>query len=395
MFTLAGTLALLRNLISVIDSFKFRAKVAAALTEVKPRYWPKVAVLIPCKEADPQFRENISSILQQQYGTFSVIFVTGSTQDPAYKELLELTAAENTGATKLVTAGLARRHSQKIHNLLRGLREVAEEAEVLVFADSDIRVRENWLAHLVAPLLKQQVGAATGYRWYLPIAGNFWSAVRSVWNMTSANLLFSDKYNFTWGGSMAIRKETFEVLKIAERWQNGLSDDMILTRAVKQGDYRIEFVPQSLGLSCEQTNWSALLEWTARQMTIVRVYDARLWRLAAWPQWTFNLIFVAGLFLACRGLLLETPIPKAAWVMMSDLPLGALINYIRFSSFMKAMPHYREKMQTFWWAYVGLHLLSSFVMSLSLIKSAAHRRVAWHGIRYEMRSAEETVVLDD
>ncbi|NIR51131.1 glycosyltransferase family 2 protein, partial [candidate division KSB1 bacterium] len=238
-----------------------------------------------------------------------------------------------------------------------------------------------------------RIGATSGYRWYMPIKGNFWSLVRSVWNMTSANVLFSDKYNFAWGGSMAIRRTTFEELRIVRKWQTGLSDDMILSQAVKAGGYQIKFVPQSIVATYEKTSWRSLLEWTSRQLTIVRMYEPKLWKFAAFPQWLFNLIFLLGSYLVLKGLLTNSVIPVAAWLMMSDLPMGGIINSVRFSTFQKVMPAFRKQMASYWWAYATLHLVASFVMSWSLLKSSRSNRITWRGIQYEMRSPERTVVI--
>jgi cellulose synthase/poly-beta-1,6-N-acetylglucosamine synthase-like glycosyltransferase len=391
---LFGALAVLRGLVSLFDSIRYKTKVDAALKQKHSPFSPNVTTIVPCKGVEPDFEENIEGILKQKYEKYSIIFVTSTHKDPAYLCLEKILSQSTSRNAKLVIAPMTQNCSQKIQNLLQGVQEVGEDTEVLVFADSDIRPHENWLRDLVAPLQDKKTGASTGYRWYMPIKGNLWSAVRSVWNMTSANLLFHDTYNFAWGGSMAIPKEVFERLKIAPKWQNGLSDDMIFTQAVKRGGYKIKFVPQCLVASFEKTTWPSLLEWTSRQMTIVRIYDPKLWKLAALPQWFFNAIFVLGLILVLKGLLFKTAIPLAAWLMLSDLPLGAVINSIRFSSFKNAMPHYRKQMAPYWWAYVGLHLLSSFVMSLSLIKSAFSNRITWRGIRYEMRSPEETVVFN-
>jgi hypothetical protein len=51
-------------------------------------------------------------------------------------------------------------------------------------------------------------------------------------------------------------------------------------------------------------------------------------------------------------------------------------------------------MRRFWWAYLSLHLVSSAVMSWALLRSRKPKQIMWRGIRYEVRSTEETVVLD-
>lgn len=253
-----------------------------------------------------------------------------------------------------------------------------------MFADSDIHADQNWLRHLTAPLQNPAIGAATGYRWYLPARGNLGSALRSVWNMTSANLLFSDAYNFAWGGSMAIRKQLFEKLQIEKRWRAGLSDDMILTNAVKAAGYKIQFVPRCLVTSGGKISLRALVGWIARQMTMIRIYDPKLWRLAAFPNWIFSLIFLLGSTLIVRGIFSAQSIPVAAWMMIADVLFGGVINWIRFSAFKQSMPDLRDNMGNQSWPYFTLHVPASFVMAVGLIMSWRMRRITWRGINYEI-----------
>ncbi len=385
----------MRSLFSVIDSLRYQKNITAALDENYPPFSPPVNIILPCKGLDPGFENNVVALLNQNYPSFKLICVTEAMGDPAYPVLKKLSAEYLDPKMTLVTAGQTRDAAQKIHNLLAGLQQVENHTQVLVFADSDIRVHTNWLKNLVAPLQEKTIGAATGYRWYMPLRGNFWSAVRSVWNMTSANLLFSDRYNFAWGGSLAIRKQTFTELRIAEKWRNGLSDDMILTTAVKAAGYKIKFVPPSLATSSEPITFFALLEWTTRQLAMIRIYDPKLWQLAAYPQWLFNLIFIIGGALIVQGLFTAAKIPFAAWLMVSDIVFGGIINWIRFSSFKRALPAHRGEMRRFWWAYASLHLISSFVMSLALLKSLTANRITWRGIEYKISGSGEIVVLNE
>ena len=58
-----------------------------------------------------------------------------------------------------------------------------------VRVDSDARPRNDWLRLLVAPLADEGMGAATGYRWFIPNKGGFASRLRSVWNASIASAL--------------------------------------------------------------------------------------------------------------------------------------------------------------------------------------------------------------
>ncbi len=147
-----------------------------------------------------------------------------------------------------------------------------------MFVDSDARPDKNWLKNLIAPLRDEKIGCATGYRWFISGKRNFASEMLSVWNASIASALGANrKSNFCWGGSMALRRETFDKIKMRERWKGTLSDDFAVTRTMKENGLAIYFVPQALTVSIEDCSFKRLLEFTTRQMKITRVYASNLW----------------------------------------------------------------------------------------------------------------------
>ncbi len=112
-----------------------------------------------------------------------------------------------TGNTGKVVAETLLDSGQKVHNLRVAVGEIDSRSEALVFVDTDARPQVHWLRSLVAPLHDQQIGAATGYRWFLPLLGGLASHVSSVWNASIASALGEKgDQNFCWGGSTAIRR---------------------------------------------------------------------------------------------------------------------------------------------------------------------------------------------
>src|SRR5947199_7493030 len=150
--------------------------------------------------------------------------------------------------------------------------DLRPEDEVVVFADSDIRPAPDWLRQLVQPLADSTVGVATGFRWYLPPRPTFWSLVRAEWNAVSANVLFDSRRAFAWGGSCAVRRDDLVKLSLPDRWRNVLSDDLVLTRAVRDAARKIASTPAALVPTFEGADRRACLEWCFRQMTMATLY---------------------------------------------------------------------------------------------------------------------------
>jgi cellulose synthase/poly-beta-1,6-N-acetylglucosamine synthase-like glycosyltransferase len=291
-----------------------------------------------------------------------------------------------------------------VHNLIQAVARVDPASEVFVFTDSDSRPHLCWLQELVAPLRDEQVGVSTGYRWYYPTRGNLASVVRSVWNGSIATLLGNHNHNFAWGGSMAIRKTTFDRIRVLDYWQRSISDDYSMTQAMKDAKLRIHYEPRCLIGSHGGCGWRELLEWSTRQMILTKVYSRRLWQLALVSQWTFSLIW----WWAVGGVIVSfIASPPGAWVrlfwsggvqkyaLLAGLLFlfGAVRGWYRTRTIQQLRPEHREEIQSFWWGYVLLFPIASTLTAYNLARSAFTSSIEWRGVRYEFGAAQELRVI--
>ena len=88
--------------------------------------------------------------------------------------------------------------------------------------------------------------------------------------MTSMAGLFHPASNIVWGGSTAIKKTVFEKLKIASKWENAFSDDLVVTEEIKKAGYTIKFIPECCVESTTETDIGTFLKWGTQQFTWVR-----------------------------------------------------------------------------------------------------------------------------
>jgi ceramide glucosyltransferase len=387
-------LLIIQGIVSLIEGFKFRAFVRRSLGAPLDSFMPKATVIVPCKGIDNALEENLTALFEQDYPDYEIIFSIASPDDPAHEVIERVIANHKNRPAQLVLAARNTNRSEKVSNLLSAIDRSSMESDALVFTDSDARARPDWLGSLVAPLSGEHVGAATGYRWYLPERGGFWSALLSAWNGSVATTLGEHSRNFAWGGSTAILKETFNRLRIGDRWKGTVSDDYTLTRAIEETRLRIRFVPQCLLISREDVRLAELLEFTTRQIIITRVYRPRVWWQGLISQALFSGVFFGGLiYLFASALRNEVNLPML--VMLSGIyVLGSIKGVLRLVAASAALPQARSEVTRLWWMYCLLWPLVSLLYLYNFVKSATTRRITWRGITYELCSPTETRVVE-
>jgi GT2 family glycosyltransferase len=395
-FYLFAFIVFAQSLLALAAALRF-ARYSLRAPSARHRYQPKAVVIVPCKGLDLNFEENIGTLFAQDYRDYELIFVTESEADPAYAALSHLIEQSRRSAW-LVVAGRATNCGQKVHNLcaaLETLDAVNRRAEIIAFADSDARVSERWLAELVAPLAEDQVGATTGFRWYLPVEGKrtgFFSLPLSVWNASVLGLM-GEKSALAWGGAMAVRRENFERLGIREHWAGALSDDYALTTAVKAAGQQIRFVPACLVTSFADATLKELLEFTTRQMTITRIYAPGLWRLTAITHLLYNLALWGGAVFLFNSAVQGEFKPALAGLLGGILFLGAMTGAVRALVAARLLEEDQHQIAGNWWAWLCLGPFVSLVFLYNLAASSLTRRISWRGIDYEMLSPRRTLIL--
>jgi cellulose synthase/poly-beta-1,6-N-acetylglucosamine synthase-like glycosyltransferase len=390
-FYFLASLLILQGLYSIREGLLFLRFVRRSLAERLSSFLPRVAILAPCKGLDPLLEENIRALFLLDYPDYHIIFAVGSIDDPALP-LIERAISEHPDAdARIVVAEPSSSCSEKVNNLLRALTVVDSDRETLAFVDSDTRVRADWLRSLVSPLNGPQVGATTGYRWYLPGKVGLVSAALSAWNGSVATTLGDHSRNFAWGGSTAIMRERFEQLHIADRWRHAVSDDYVLTRAVQDAGLEIKFVPRCLNASIEDPTIASLLEFTTRQIVITRVYRPTVWWVGLLSYLLFAAVFFCGLVLVLTGVF-----GGGTWVASSLLlliyVLGSLKGMLRIRAAAEILRDHVRLLTGLWWMYCILWPLVSLLFLYNFLRSGATRSIEWRGVKYEMSSPSKTVV---
>src|SRR5438094_3323605 len=284
---------------SLGQGLRMRGHVRRAMRLAFGAFLPPVVVILPVRGMDPGFDDNVRAILRQKYPKYRLVVVAEDPVDSAADQVRAIARETSRVPVSVVVADPGDLPG-KVNAVRSGLLHLTPTDEVVVFADSDIRPASDWLRQLVQPLADSTVGVATGFRWYLPPQPTFWSLVRAEWNAVSANVLFDPRRTFAWGGSCRSRKDLMVPLRLEDRWRDVLSDDLILTRAVREAGLKIAYVPAALVPTFEGADRATCTEWCFRQMTMATLYLPIVRRYATAAFAVFNGSILFGI--ACLAL---------------------------------------------------------------------------------------------
>jgi ceramide glucosyltransferase len=123
-----------------------------------PKFLPPVSLLVPACGVDAGAWENWTSLCTQNYPNYEVLFGVTDLNDSCIPVLKDLVAAYP-DRVRLFYGLEPRGFNYKDSNLSYLLEQAKHE--VIIFADSDIRVHSDYIQTVIAPLENQQVGIVT------------------------------------------------------------------------------------------------------------------------------------------------------------------------------------------------------------------------------------------
>ena len=369
--------ALALALLSLRGERKRADYVAAKLAEPPAADLPPATVIVPVKGAEAGLRENLAALASQDYPDYELIVVAHCAADipagvlPARVRVV-LAHAEEPGT------------GEKVLNLRTAVRFARKDTTLFAFADSDGRVSRAWLRALASPLAVSGtdtgVGASTGYRWYAPQPPDFWSLMRSVWDAVIAGTFGPGSNAFAWGGSMAIRRETFYAIRVPEFWRDTVSDDYALSEAVHRAGLRIVFAPLAMAVSAGRTTGRDFLAWARRQLIITRLYRPRLW----WTALVAHIFYCGGMAAAVAASIGGSR--GAEWVLIAQLSPGMLKGTNRAILAKAELPECKAWFDRHAWVHTLWVPLATWIWLIALAASAFGNSIEWRGNRYRLKT---------
>jgi len=232
---------------------------------------PKAAVVLCLRGTDPFLTRCVESLLDQDYPDFQVRVVVDCEEDSAWAVVTQVIAQRS--ANNIIVQPLTRRLetcSLKCSSLVQAISSLDQEVEIVAQLDADTIPHRTWLRELAAALAEEQVGAATGNRWYMPQKPTWGALVRYLWNAAAVVQMYS--YGIAWGGTLALKTKVIQKAGLLDRWSNSFCEDTMLFSNLRRCGYRVEFVPSLMMVNRESCDLAGFSSWVRRQLLAARLY---------------------------------------------------------------------------------------------------------------------------
>ena len=227
---------------------------------------PGVTVLKPLKGLDIDLYENLSTFCRQDYPKFQIVFGVADPHDPAIEVVHRLQRFHPSIRIDLVIDGRVYGTNYKVSNLHNMYRAAAHE--VIVIADSDIRVGSDYLRRIVASLDDPEVGVVTCL--YRAVnTGGLPTLVESLFiNTDFAPMVLVarvvEKPSYAFGATMALRRTTLDAIGGFLPFANYLADDYYLGHRIAERGYRLALSDLVVETVLAVGSWRRLLDHQLR-----------------------------------------------------------------------------------------------------------------------------------
>ncbi len=314
-----------------------------------------VLLIVPCRGVDHNMEENFQSLRNQDHGNFQLVAVIDSPDDPASRVLSKL------GVETIITEKYSHASSGKVMAITTAIRK-KPSYDIIVIADSDIRVPGYWLREIVSPLKNPDIGVSSTYPRFLA-NGGFWARVKEIWGYMGISMMEFRPTRFVWGGSAAFRRELMDD-KSLEYFSKAVSDDAAITRICKEKHLGIAYSSAASPEIEVSDSKQAFLDWAERQMAVSVVFDrkALFSAVAIYSGVILYLLVIGYLSLFYGTLFLTGYIPYLLNLVNSTIRAPRNIAWI-----------------------VPISLLLPFIYIYNVIAGARSKEIKWRGHSYRIK----------
>ena len=229
-----------------------------------------VTILKPLHGAEPRLQDNLATFLAQDHqGSVQLLCGINDPHDPA-KAAVEALRRDHPQDDIALVADPARHGANaKVGNLINLMREAKHGT--LVLSDSDMAVRPDYLATLLATLAEPGTGAVTCFYGGRGDTG-FWSGISAgiISHVALPDMVVGYTTGLArpcMGSTIALSRATLETIGGFARFADVLADDHAIGTAVAEQGLRVAIPPLLLTHACTEPSFTALwrqkLRWAA------------------------------------------------------------------------------------------------------------------------------------
>lgn len=233
---------------------------------------PAITVLKPIYGLDVNLYDNLRSFCLQDYPRYQIIFGVADAEDPAIPVIRRVLAEYPELDLELVINNRSLGSNRKISNVANAFEHA--KYDLLVIADSDMRVGADYLSTVATCFADPKTGAATClYRG--TTTGGLPAALSAMfineWFLPSVLVaLRFQRLHFCFGATMALHRHVLDEIGGFPRLAHELADDYMLGYLVAARGYRVALVPYLVENMIDEPDLSSLYHHELRWARTVR-----------------------------------------------------------------------------------------------------------------------------
>jgi len=325
--------------LTVIAAARYRA-----VRPPKPSALPPISILKPLSGIDLGLEANLRTFFQQTYPHYEVLFAVRSAEDPAIPVVEQMRAAFPAVPSRLIVTGEPSYPNAKAYSIDCML--AAARYDLVVMADSDVRVTPGLLLAMAAEFQDERVGLNTCP--YRAVAGSrIWSKLEAIGLNTEflggvlvARMLEGMK--FALGPTIAARRQVLRQIGAFDSVKDYLAEDFVLGKLAAEAGWRVvlssyviehHIGSQALGLNLRhRLRWNRSTRrsrpWGYIGQVFTNPLPLALLLLALRPPWwpvpAATILFRSLAAWATAGLVLRDPLTRRLWWL---IPLQDLVSF--------------------------------------------------------------------
>ena len=239
-------------------------------------FTPPISILKPLCGIELNIYENLASFVVQDYPQYQVIFSVRERDDPIIQVVQQLINDFPSIDLSLVVSDWLIGNNFKVSNLANALESA--KYNILVIADSDIRVKKNYLQQVIQPLKNEKVGVVTCL--YQSFAEGWIGALDGI--ITACDFFPSvltarklEGIKFAFGSTIVIRTKVLEAIGGFLAIADYLADDFLLGNLSAQNGYQVVLSHYIVQHQTGQESWRNFCLRQIRWFRCIRV--ERFW----------------------------------------------------------------------------------------------------------------------